>query len=63
VGTEVGDDQTDLLSIPRLARGVPDIASRECFLCGPPAMISALHRRLVRMGVPTARIHYERFEF
>ncbi len=61
-GTQIGDDRTDLLSIPALQAGVPDIAERECFVCGPPAMITALHRRLTRLGVPRHRIHYERFE-
>jgi predicted ferric reductase len=61
-GTEIGDDQTDLLSIPMLQRGVPDIAKRDCFVCGPPALIDALKRRLARLGVPHHQIHYERFQ-
>jgi predicted ferric reductase len=61
-GTAIGDDQTDILSVPALRRGVPDIATRECFVCGPPALIAAMHRRLRKLGVPRAHIHYERFE-
>jgi len=61
-GAEVGDDETDLLSIPLLRRGVPDIASRECFVCGPPGMVDALRRRLRKLGVPRRHVHYERFE-
>ncbi len=61
-GTEIGDDRTDLLSVPALQRGVPDIRARDCFVCGPPAMITAMHRRLKMLGVPAAHIHYERFE-
>ncbi len=61
-GTEIGDDRTDLLSIPALRKGVPDIAGRECFVCGPPALIAAMHRRLLKLGVPRGHIHYERFE-
>jgi predicted ferric reductase len=61
-GTEIGDDRTDLLSIPALRKGVPDIADRECFVCGPPALIAAMHRRLAKLGVPHGHIHYERFE-
>ena len=41
-GTEIGDDRTDLLSVPALQRGVPDIATRDCFVCGPPALIAAM---------------------
>ena len=62
-GTEIGDDRTDLLSVPALRRGVPDIAQRECFVCGPPGLIAAMKRRLGMLGVPRYRIHYERFEF
>ena len=62
-GAEIGDDNTDLLSIPALRAGVPGIASRDCFVCGPPAFIDAVKRRLERLGVPRRHIHYERFEF
>jgi len=61
-GNEIGDDQTDYLSIPALQQGVPDIATRECFVCGPPALITAMRSRLARLGVPRARVHFERFE-
>jgi len=61
-GTEIGDDQTDLLGIPMLQRGIPDIAHRDCFVCGPPAFIDALQRRLARLGVPRSQIHFERFQ-
>jgi predicted ferric reductase len=61
-GNEIGDDNTDLLGIPTLKRGVPDIATRDCFVCGPPAFLDALRRRLVKLGVPRRQIHYERFE-
>jgi predicted ferric reductase len=61
-GTEIGDDRTDLLSVPALRKGVPDVQTRDCFVCGPPALISAIHRRLETLGVPRAHIHSERFE-
>ena len=63
VGNTIGDDETDLLSIPALERGVPHLASRECFVCGPPPMIAALRARLEKLGIPRSRIHFERFEF
>lgn len=62
-GEEIGTDQTDLLGIPALRRGVPDLATRDCFVCGPPAFIEVIRRRLRILGVPRGRIHYERFEF
>jgi predicted ferric reductase len=62
-GAEIGDDNTDLLSIPALHAGVPGIASRDCYICGPPSFIDAIRRRLERLGVPRRQIHFERFEF
>jgi predicted ferric reductase len=61
-GDEVGDDETDLLSVPALERGVPDLRERDCYVCGPPAMMDAILRRLRLLGVPSAQIHSERFE-
>jgi predicted ferric reductase len=61
-GNEIGDDRTDLLGVPAMRRGVPDIATRDCFVCGPPALLDALKRRLALLGVPRHQIHYERFQ-
>lgn len=47
---------------PELLREfVPDAAGWDVFLCGPPAMMRALTAALRQMGVPPARIHFERF--
>jgi predicted ferric reductase len=62
-GTDIGDDRTDKLGVPALRRNVPDIRHRDCFVCGPPALINAVTRRLQTLGVPSEQIHYERFEF
>ena len=61
-GNEIGDDRTDLLSVPALQNGVPDIVTRDCFVCGPPAFITAVDRRLAILGVPRHQIHFERFQ-
>jgi predicted ferric reductase len=63
VGIEIGDDQTDQLGIPAITRLVPDVIERDCFVCGPPALISAVCRRLHAIGVPNSSVHFERFEF
>jgi predicted ferric reductase len=63
VGTDVGDDQTDHLGIPALRNHIPDIATRDVYVCGPPAMLDAVRRRLVALHVPRDRIHFERFEY
>ena len=63
LGAEIGDDLTDQLGIPAIMRLVPDVRDRDVFLCGPPAMVDAVRRRLHRIGVPAEQIHFERFEF
>jgi ferredoxin-NADP reductase/uncharacterized protein with FMN-binding domain len=62
-GTEIGDDNTDLLGVPALAKGVPDIRSRDCFICGPPSLIDAMRRRLAILDVSREQVHFEGFEF
>jgi predicted ferric reductase len=62
-GSEIGDDQTDKLGLPALRRAVPDVSTRDCFVCGPPGLIDVMGRRLRSLGVPPTHIHYERFEF
>jgi predicted ferric reductase len=63
VGEEIGDDRTDQLGILALRHHIPDIAKRDVYVCGPPAMLDAVRRRLSDLRVPRAQIHYERFEY
>jgi predicted ferric reductase len=44
-----------------LAALVPDIAERDVFVCGPPAMTDAVLRSLRHLGVPRRQVHAERF--
>ncbi len=62
-GTDIGDDQTDRLGVPALRRMVPDVVDRDVYLCGPPGLVDALHRRLRHLGVPRHQIHSERFAY
>lgn len=50
-----------LLSPEHLRTLVPDLAERDVYLCGPPAMTSVTERRLRAAGVPRRRLHVERF--
>jgi len=63
IGTAVGDDSTDQLGVPALQALVPDIAHRDLYLCGPPAMLEAVRRRLRALAVPANRVHFERFDY
>jgi predicted ferric reductase len=40
---------------------VPDVRERDVFVCGPPAMTSAVLRSLRELGVPRRQVHSERF--
>ena len=40
---------------------VPDIAERDVYVCGPPAMTSAVLEALRALKVPAAQVHAERF--
>jgi ferredoxin-NADP reductase len=49
------------LSPQQLLELVPDIADRDVFVCGPPAMTEATRASLGRSGVPRGRVFVERF--
>jgi predicted ferric reductase len=51
----------DLLSAAHLHALVPDIAEREVYVCGPPAMAAAIARNARDAHVPRRHIHTERF--
>ncbi len=58
----VGDHRDgDFLSSEHLLRLVPDIAARDVYVCGPPAMTEATRASLGRSGVPRRHIFTERF--
>jgi predicted ferric reductase len=45
----------------RLVALVPDIAERDVYVCGPPAMTSAVLRSLRELKIPARQVHSERF--
>ncbi len=49
------------LDSQKLIKLVPDVSSREVFLCGPPPMMAAVRKVLENQGVPSFYIHSERF--
>lgn len=53
--------KNDPFQADTLRREIPDIASRDVFLCGPSAMESAVVSGMRKAGVPTNRIHLENF--
>jgi predicted ferric reductase len=60
----LGDHRArELLSPERLLALVPDIAARDVYVCGPPAMTEATQATLGRSGVSRGQIFTERFAF
>jgi ferredoxin-NADP reductase len=61
IGDHATDEGIGLLSPEHLGELVPDLAEREVYLCGPPAMTNVTEKRLRAAGVPRRRLHIERF--
>jgi predicted ferric reductase len=53
----------DRLSSAELRRMVPDLADRDVFVCGPPALMTAVRGELRAVGLPPEQLHEERFSF
>lgn len=62
MGYVLGRDRT-ALSAAALLRMVPDLAGRDVYLCGPPALMDAVRRSLRQAGLPSEQLHEERFTF
>ena len=61
VGDHANPANKRLLSPEHIRTTVPDVADREVYLCGPPAMMNVLERNVRLTGVPAQFIHAERF--
>ncbi len=62
-GDHATEDGARLLSPEHLHELVPDIAERQAYVCGPPAMTDILERNAREAGVPARLIHTEKFAF
>lgn len=51
------------LTAASLLRRVPDLASRDVYICGPPDMTRTLMKKLTRAGLPRAHLHAEGYQF
>jgi predicted ferric reductase len=51
----------DPLSAQTVRRLVPDVTSRDVFVCGPASMMERMQAILRVIGVPDEQIHFERF--
>lgn len=53
--------ETGRLDAATILRLAPDVRERDVFVCGPIAMLASVRRSLRELGVPSARVHHERF--
>ena len=61
VGDHAAPGGERLLSPDHLRELVPDVADREVYVCGPPAMAELVSRTVRAAGVPRRFVHTERF--
>ena len=61
VGDHATEEGAQLLSPEHLRELVPDLAERDVFVCGPPAMIAHVEASVRRAGVTRRHLHVERF--
>jgi predicted ferric reductase len=61
----LGDHRTPgnerLMSADHLRELIPNIASREIYLCGPRAMMRTVEKSVRRLGIPSRYIHKDEF--
>ncbi len=57
--TETGEK--GFVDAEKVQRLVPDFLTRDVYVCGPPAMMTAVIQMLRELGVPRRQIHFERF--
>ncbi len=55
------DQQPKLLDVDYIEQISGELQAKDFYLCGPPAMMSALKRQLKARGVPGVNIHSEEF--
>ena len=61
VGDHATEEGATLLSTDHLRELVPDLAERDVFLCGPPAMTELVEKTVRSAGVRRRHLHVERF--
>jgi len=55
------DGETGFIDGEKLERLCGELRGKGFYVCGPPPMMRQVTRALRRLGVPSARVHYERF--
>ena len=61
VGDHRDPANRQLMSAKHLKSLVPDLAQRDVYLCGPPAMMRMVEASVKRVGVPARSVHTDKF--
>lgn len=62
LGPRAADPATDPLAPEAFLFGIPDLPERVALVCGSAGFVDAVSRSLLAAGVPSERIHTERFD-
>ncbi len=60
---EESDSKFKLINEVCISCLVPDIGSREAYICGPSGMMMSLKKQLISLGINKSNIYYEKFSF
>lgn len=63
IGQRRKNHRRDPLTAERIVRLVPDLRSRDVYVCGPPELVDRLRVELRHLGVSGGNIHSEAFAF
>lgn len=55
-------DEKGFLNAEKIIEQSGQLAGKDIFLCGPPAMIKSLKKQFAKMKIPKSRIHSEEFK-
>lgn len=59
----LGSGMGEIDDLTALIQWIPDVASREVYICGPQPWTDAVHRTTRAAGVPDGRVHSETFRW
>ncbi len=62
IGSRRDEAPRAMLTATGMLQIVPDVASRDVYLCGPPGFVRAAIRALRHAGVPRRQLHQTLFE-
>lgn len=59
----ITDQESGYIDREKIERLVPDVMTRDIYICGPKPMMKGVIKILQELGVPRKHLHYERFGY